>query len=787
MGDYEWGRENGLWGEDGIPYDVADQLSDDDNDPNDFKVRSNSLNSEPPYYSKEMFPGMRESGKVKNTSNYTIAEYEDKGYRLESIAIEIQHLINDHFVLYDYKGSILTNSSDVIRVLQNFYNYDVDVKGDVLSISDTLLTLTSQNHVPDFDAPLENDVVSNIQLWHMQLHPNHINWGKEKELLEKHALIGLGKSKQDPSFINFEKMKINDIVLVRRGNTPIALVQVNSELEEINSNKDESLDLDWFKYRRKVIVLEYANDDMDKFPNTRGTLSLAKDTNSLSYRYIIDWYNSIPKTRKNPIKIPNRILIKEASPSFNVESISKSLSSIIVTRPDESGMMVGIFGKWGRGKTYLFNKIWEVIGNRKKPYYRVNFSAWKYQETKESWAYLYENLLNEYLSTPSKPWYIPSSLITIKKLFDLNFSKHKAFPIICFFLILSFSIYWTFFSGSIDLIKLATSTFGLVFLLKAFIFYLTHKNRAISLIKQYTIKPGYSEYLGLQAEIENEIEHLLKVWIPKDKESRVILFVDDIDRCEPTKIVKLIDGLRIILDNKEIHKRLIVITAIDEEILKTSIEQKYSKLEKKGDESLFHEYIEKVFIIGVKLNNLENNEVKEYMSNLIANSSEKIRKEIHPDFSTEQNPSITPEIQKTNKRVISPTTNDKHESNDNKNDTSKVLDKKVYKTEEVFRDFDISEMEEKELLESIIKLNNPTPRKIKIFYYKYLILKQVFHVRLIENNLIEKWNIESDEKSILEILIHISNKKDLNNYKNSNISSDVLKELKYSANMLSVL
>ncbi|MCG9752060.1 hypothetical protein L1D54_16405, partial [Vibrio brasiliensis] len=85
------------------------------------------------------------------------------------------------------------------------------------------------------------------------------------------------------------------------------------------------------------------------------------------------------------------------------------------------------------------------------------------------------------------------------------------------------------------------------------------------------------------------------------------------------------------------------------------------------------------------------------------------------------------------------------------------------------------------------KLNNPTPRKIKIFYYKYLILKQVFHVRLIENNLIEKWNIESDEKSILEILIHISNKKDLNNYKNSNISSDVLKELKYSANMLSVL
>ncbi|OED80564.1 P-loop NTPase fold protein [Vibrio splendidus] len=787
MGDYEWGRENGLWGEDGVPYEIADQLSDDYDDQDDFVVRSNNMNSGSTHYSKEVFPGMRESGKVKNTSNYTIAEYEDKGFRLESIAIEVQNLIKNHFVLYDYKGTILTNRSDVIRILHKIYNYDVHVEGDVLAISDTLLTLTSQSHTSDFKDPLENNVASNVQLWHIQLHPDDISWGKETELLEKHALIGLSKSKQEQSFINFERMKVNDIVLVRKGSTPIALVQVNGELEETNDNKDETIDLDWFKYRRKVIVLEYAKNDMDKFPNTRGTLSLAKDTNSLSYRYIIDWYNSLPKTRKNPIKIPNRIFIKEASPSFNVESISKSLSSVIITKPDESGMMVGIFGRWGRGKTYLFNKIWEVIGHSQTPYYRVNFSAWKYQETKESWAYLYENLLNEYLSTPSKPWYIPYFLITTKKLFDLNFNKHKAFPIICFSLVFSFSIYWTFFSGSIELIKIATSAFGLVFLVKAFIFYLTHKNRAINLIKQYTIKPGYSEYLGLQAEIENEIEQLLKVWIPNDNGSRVILFVDDIDRCEPTKIVKLIDGLRIILDNKEIHKRLIVITAVDEEILKTSIEQKYSKLEKKGNESLFHEYIEKVFIIGIKLNNLENNEVKEYMSNLIANSSEKIRKEINSEFSTEQDSNITPEIQKINEKVISPPTNDKHESNENKNDTSKVFDKKVYNVEEVFRDFDISEMEEKELLESIIKLNNPTPRKIKIFYYKYLILKQVFHVRLIENNLIEKWNIESDEKSILEILIHISNKKDLNNYKNSNISSDVLKELKYSANMLSVL
>ncbi|MDD1783414.1 KAP family NTPase [Enterovibrio sp. ZSDZ35] len=774
MGDYEWGRENGLWGEDGIPYEIADQLSDDDNDPDDFKVRSNNLNSEPPHYSKEVFPGMRESGNVKNTSNYTIAEYEDKGFRLESIALEIQHHINSHFVLYDYKGSILTNSSEVIRVLHTFYTYDVYVDGDVLGISDTLLALTSQSHTPDFNAPLENDVASNIQLWHMQLHPNYVNWGKEKELLEKYALIGLGKSKQEPSFINFEKMKINDIVLVRRGNIPVALVQVNSELEEINDNKDETLNLDWFKYRRKVIVLEYANSDMDKFPNTRGTLSLANNKNSLSYQYIIDWYNSIPRQRNNPIKIPKTILIKEAPPSFNVESISKSLSAIITKKPDESGMMVGIFGKWGRGKTYLFNKIWESISSNDNSYHRVDFSAWKYQETKESWAYLYENLINAYLTPNHKclPKWLSSSI----KLFSLNYSKHKYLPIFSFLLIISFSIYWNFYNGSTELIKLIVNSFSVIFIVKLFLFYLTNKNRALNIVKQYIHKPGYSDYLGMQAEIENEIEHLLKTWIPKENDGKVILFVDDIDRCETSKIVKLIDGLRIILDNPEIHKRLIIITAIDEKILKNSIEDKYQKLNN-NDRNLFKEYIEKIFIIGIKLNDLEIDEVKEYISNLVKND----RKELNaPDnrMSESQDALIVEPIY-SSETVITVDDNGESKSSENSELKTNKLD--------IEREIEISKEEETALIESISRLNNPTPRKIRIFYYKYLILKQIFHVRLLDKKLIDTWDIECDEKIIIDILIHISNSESLPSYSNPNISIDILEELKYSANMLSVL
>jgi hypothetical protein len=75
MGDFEEGREMGLWGDDGVLYDLNDDSAGQDlNDIDHMK------------YSKENFRGMRETGSVKNTKNYTLAEYEYRDFRLETIA-----------------------------------------------------------------------------------------------------------------------------------------------------------------------------------------------------------------------------------------------------------------------------------------------------------------------------------------------------------------------------------------------------------------------------------------------------------------------------------------------------------------------------------------------------------------------------------------------------------------------------------------------------------------------------------------------------------------------------
>lgn len=65
---------------------------------------------------------MREDGQVKNTSQYTIAEYEPRGLRLEDLAQRIASQIDSHFILYDYKGNIYTDNEDVIQILKDQYS-----------------------------------------------------------------------------------------------------------------------------------------------------------------------------------------------------------------------------------------------------------------------------------------------------------------------------------------------------------------------------------------------------------------------------------------------------------------------------------------------------------------------------------------------------------------------------------------------------------------------------------------------------------------------------------------
>lgn len=129
--------------------------------------------------------------------------------------------------------------------------------------------------------------------WHMQLHPDEKDWGREKELLETESLIGLGDwEKGEPQVSSFKKeMQVGDIVLIRYGSQPIALVEVESDM--IDEGDDNHNKLAWFRYRREVKVLDYAPENSHDFPQPRGTLQRLVNQNTPSYKYIEKWHQKV--------------------------------------------------------------------------------------------------------------------------------------------------------------------------------------------------------------------------------------------------------------------------------------------------------------------------------------------------------------------------------------------------------------------------------------------------------------------------------------------------------------
>ncbi len=474
------------------------------------------------------------------------------------------------------------------------------------------------------------------------------------------------------------------------------------------------------------------------------------------------------KETDSTVTNPNiKIKIKsDIKPVLGVETIAETLSSIIVNQPDDSGMMIGIFGKWGRGKTYLAEKTWDFLKEEKPKYERVVFSAWKYQDTKASWAYLYETFLNTYLYDKEENkkdtlWEKTKSFLGYnKKLWKINVNKYQLFPLIGFVITLLLGFTWTFFIDKILIVKTLISIFGVVTLIQIFFFYLKYKNSVSGLYNKYFSKKSYSEHLGLQSEIENELTNLLKAWIPdSNKHEKIILFVDDIDRCNIEQVISIIDGLRVILDNPVIHERLIIITAIDENILYQALDHKYIGMKKKQVKAMHKEYLEKIFIIGLKLNHLSSNEIEEFLENILPEEENEI----------EDTEPIEPSISNTInlKDIKSPT---------------QYIQSTIFERS----NYEINSLERKYLKHTIKNLNYATPRKVRIFYYKYLIMKQLLHIRLEEKGLVDNWRTESDERVIADILIHTSNDLDINTFE-CDKGNEILAVLKDTASMVSIL
>ncbi|HEY8696529.1 MAG TPA: P-loop NTPase fold protein [Rhizomicrobium sp.] len=128
-----------------------------------------------------------------------------------------------------------------------------------------------------------------------------------------------------------------------------------------------------------------------------------------------------------------------------------------------------------------------------------------------------------------------------------------------------------------------------------------------------------------------------------DGPDRVLLVVDDLDRCSPSEVIEIAEAVKLLLEDDEIEKRVQVVMLVDEDILKNAILTKFSELIKKesGDftaEGIVQEHVEKLFACHLRLPALTPEEVSDLMERFVARVPEPEAQEGEPSTPRPQLP-----------------------------------------------------------------------------------------------------------------------------------------------------
>lgn len=258
---------------------------------------------------------------------------------------------------------------------------------------------------------------------------------------------------------------------------------------------------------------------------------------------------------ENKNLITNETAIKSLNDDLlNYHPFAKKIQQIIQGYSNNpEPLTIGIYGKWGSGKTSLLNLIEkniEIFHKEKgdRPYIKFHYNPWIYQ-TKEE-------MLFDFFETLSR-----------KLNYSGNENLKKAGKLI------------KKYSRYLKAVKLSAS----VGVPKVF-------NTGIS-IEPYEILKRLGEDLEGEEksldELKTEIDNTLK-----SSNKKIIIFIDDIDRLDKDEIFTLFKLIKINAD----FKNLIFIVCLDPDYVAKAIHQRYGHKKKSGKE-----FLEKIINIPLEL------------------------------------------------------------------------------------------------------------------------------------------------------------------------------------------
>ena len=137
-----------------------------------------------------------------------------------------------------------------------------------------------------------------MNFWHIQLHRQNVDEFSDdqlKQILTQKKVIGVGISNSSKQKFETE-CAIGDVVLVKKGATPVALVKITGNVETLTSEQIDT-NLDWFEVRRTIDILEFYDSYNQPYEiSSRGTLTPCRNLSNATAKFIIGWYKHYVKS-----------------------------------------------------------------------------------------------------------------------------------------------------------------------------------------------------------------------------------------------------------------------------------------------------------------------------------------------------------------------------------------------------------------------------------------------------------------------------------------------------------
>ncbi|MEA3277812.1 MAG: P-loop NTPase fold protein [Pseudomonadota bacterium] len=167
-------------------------------------------------------------------------------------------------------------------------------------------------------------------------------------------------------------------------------------------------------------------------------------------------------------------------------------------------------------------------------------------------------------------------------------------------------------------------------------------------LSTYLRLPNYGEHLGEVPVIKSEIKSLCNARLETIPNGRLLVIVDDLDRCHPKAIIDTLDAIRLVMDLENVA----VILAIDDRIAFRAVAEHYKELAdgSRTKEEIARDYLGKIIQIPVNLYDPQTEHIKAFVEQALfpkdaeKSNSESPRRDKNDIQTAERETDITDEL-----------------------------------------------------------------------------------------------------------------------------------------------